>query len=65
MRSKYNEVEPFCERSHAIWEKVLGSEHPKVAASLDLRAALLEIHVRVQGVLVEASWGSHVSLNRF
>lgn len=40
-QGKYDEAEPLYQRSLAIWEKVLGPEHPAVAQSLDNYASLL------------------------
>lgn len=64
-QKKDAEVEPICERSHAIREKVLGPEHPDMAASLDLQAKVLLSQVRVCGILVEVHWGPHISVDRF
>ncbi len=40
-QSKYAEAEPLYQRSLAIGEKALGTEHPYVAQSLENYAALL------------------------
>lgn len=40
LRGRYTEVHPFCERALMIREQLLGLEHPDVAESLDLLAAL-------------------------
>jgi tetratricopeptide (TPR) repeat protein len=49
-RGRYGEAEPLYRRSLAISEKVLGSEHPDVAGTLNLLAVLY----RSQGRYVEA-----------
>ncbi|CAM9623319.1 unnamed protein product, partial [Laminaria digitata] len=49
-QGKYAEAEPLYERSQAIFEKALGSEHRHVATILNNRASLLER----QGKYVEA-----------
>ncbi|CAN0270483.1 unnamed protein product, partial [Ectocarpus fasciculatus] len=50
IQGKYPEAEPLYERSQAIQEKILGSEHPDVATSFNNRAELL----RRQGKYAEA-----------
>ena len=50
VQGNYSEAEPLYQRSLAIREKVLGSEHPSVATSLNNLAALY----RVQGNYSEA-----------
>ena len=47
-QGKYTEAEPIYERALAIREKVLGSEHPDVAATLNDRAGLLTSQVRAK-----------------
>eukprot|EP00752_Nemacystus_decipiens_P012223 g10837.t1 len=42
IQGKYKQAEPLYEKSQAIQEKVLGSEHPDVATSLNNRAGMLE-----------------------
>ena len=41
-QGKYAEAEPLYKRSLAILEKVLGPNHPDVAKSLEIYAALLQ-----------------------
>jgi tetratricopeptide (TPR) repeat protein len=41
-RARYREAEPLCQRALAIWEKVLGPEHPNVATSLNNLAGLYQ-----------------------
>lgn len=40
-QGKYNKAESLYKRSLAIWERILGPEHPHVAASLETYASLL------------------------
>ena len=40
-QGRYSEAESLFQRSLAIWEKVLGPEHPDVATSLNNYAQLL------------------------
>ena len=56
-QGKYDEAEPLYERSQAIWEEVLGPEHPDVATSLHNRAGLLEAQVRAaRPIPVDFAW---------
>ena len=55
MQGKFADAEPLYERSQAIGEKVLGLENPDVAQSLDNRATLLEVHVRVVRTVKESA----------
>ena len=48
-QGRLDEADPLFERSLAIWEKVLGPDHPNVAASLNNRAELLQ--AQVSGVM--------------
>lgn len=45
VQGKYAEAGPLYERSQAVREKVLGPEHPEVAAVLNAQASLLQIQV--------------------
>ena len=45
--SKYAEAEPLIKRALAIFEKVLGPEHPHVATALENYSALLRMTGRV------------------
>lgn len=45
LQGKFLEAEPLYERSQAIREEVLGSEHPDIADSLNNRAVLLTYQV--------------------
>lgn len=45
-QGNYAEAEPLYEQSQAVFEKVLGPDHPEVATSLNNRAVLLEAQVR-------------------
>lgn len=49
-QGKYADAEPLYRQSLAIWEKVLGPDHPDVATSLNNLALLY----RAQGKYVEA-----------
>ena len=40
-QGRYAEAEPLYKRSLAIWERVLGAEHPNVATSLENYPPLL------------------------
>ncbi|HAA26653.1 MAG TPA: tetratricopeptide repeat-containing protein, partial [Cyanobacteria bacterium UBA8553] len=40
VQGNYSQAEPLYQRSLAIWEKALGSEHPNVATSLNNLADL-------------------------
>ena len=45
-QGRLDEADPLFERSLAIWEKVLGPDHPKMATALNNRANLLRAQVR-------------------
>ena len=49
-QGRYEEAEPLYERCQAIREKVLGPEHPELAATLNNRAVLYYAQVRGDGV---------------
>ncbi|CAM9866665.1 unnamed protein product [Sphacelaria rigidula] len=53
MQGRYTEAEPLYEQCQAIEEKVLGPEHPSLAATLHNRAGLYE----AQGMYKEAIAG--------
>lgn len=55
MQGKYVEAKANGEWSLAKQEKALNPEHPYVAASLNLRAVLLEEQVKVGGMFSETS----------
>lgn len=44
----YAKAEPLYERCQAIQEKILGSEHERVASTINERASLLEAQVTVE-----------------
>lgn len=47
-QGKYADAEPLFERSQAIYEKVLGPEHPDVAEVLTKRALLFQLQVIIE-----------------
>ncbi|CAN0358203.1 unnamed protein product, partial [Scytosiphon promiscuus] len=47
-QGKYTEAEPLYARAQAIEEKVLGPEHPSLAATLHDRAGLLKSQGRCE-----------------
>ena len=50
-QGKYAEAESLYERCQAIREKVLGPEHPRLAATLHSRPGVLEAQVRDDGTI--------------
>ena len=49
LQGKYAEAEPLYEQCQRIKEKVLGPEHPSLAATLNSRAGLYKAQVRGDG----------------
>ena len=58
-QGEYAKAGELYERSQAIKEKVLGPEHPSLAATLHNRAGLLEAQVRAGGVVKGNVWFAH------
>ena len=54
-QGKYDDADPLYQRALAIDEKVLGPDHPDVAADLNNRAGLLESQVRATRNFLEDS----------
>ncbi|CAN0079365.1 unnamed protein product, partial [Hapterophycus canaliculatus] len=50
-QSNYREAKPLLERSLAIWDKMLGPDHPHVAMALNNLAQVLQSQVRVDPLL--------------
>lgn len=51
-QGKYAEAGPLYDRSQAMREKVFGPKHPQVAASLNIRALLMNNQVTIQETFV-------------
>jgi S1-C subfamily serine protease len=59
-QGRYADAEPLWQRALAIWEKVLGPEHPDVATVVEHYAALLRATNRdAEAAQLEARWSAH------
>ena len=57
-QGRLDEAGPLYVRSLAIWEKVLGPDHPDVATALNNQAMLLQAQVRAVMYFEDVSRGA-------